>query len=130
VDKWKDSKPGYYEALLAAGKITKKENIEPDIGPFVYYFECFRELATSRNNGMEAGPIPWDKIVEYYRVFIDPKTTFRGDQDFEDFYYYIRIIDDTTLRLHNKKAAVEIQKKEAKKAEDNKAPVAPPKKRG
>lgn len=52
---------------------------------------------------MGVGQIPWNSIVEYYRIFIDPNGAHTGNRDFEDFYYLIRLMDDKMVELQNNK---------------------------
>lgn len=86
---------GFYDNLLAQG-ILKEEDMEPDVGPFSLYLDAFRELSSCRINGMAVGQIPFTAIVEYARLFdID---------DFPDFHYLIRLMDDCFLDLELKKS--------------------------
>lgn len=76
----------------------KEEDKEPEIGPFIWYFDCFRELSSCRSIGMAVGPIPFTAVVEYSRIY--------GVEDFEEFLYLIRRMDDKFLELESKKASV------------------------
>lgn len=85
--------------------MVKPEDTEPDIGPFHYYVDAFRELSSCRNSSMSIGPIPFTAIVEYFKLF--------GVGDFEEFLYFIRVMDNTFLNLEydrDKKKSKEIKK--------------------
>lgn len=79
----------------------KPEDREPDIGPFDFYFEAFKELSSCRVSGMALGPIPFTAIVEYSKLY--------AIEDIDEFRYVIRRMDDFLLDHENKKAS----KKEA-----------------
>ena len=49
--------------------------------------------------------ISWHYIVEYFKVFIDTTGAHFGNKDFEDFYFYMRLMDDKMIELHEKKQA-------------------------
>lgn len=54
---------------------------------------------------MSIGPIPFTAIVEYFKLF--------GVGDFEEFLYFIRVMDNTFLNLEydrDKKKSKEIKK--------------------
>ena len=75
------------------GKI-RDEDLEPELGPFSWYVDCFREIETCRD-GMSGGPIPFTAIVEYCKLYdID---------EVEEFMYLIRQMDNTLLDLQSKK---------------------------
>lgn len=76
--------------------MLKDTDLEPDIGPFAYYIDAFRELGTCRNSSMSTGPIPFTAIVEYSTIY--------EIEDFEEFSYLIRRLDDTLLDLEAKKS--------------------------
>ena len=93
--KWRDQVAnGFYYKLLEKGSLSP-EDVEPEIGPFTYYFECFKELSTCRNIGMGLGPIPFTAIVEYSKIY--------QIEDFDEFLYLIRRMDDKFLELESKK---------------------------
>lgn len=85
---------GYYYHLLGRGLLTE-EDTEPDIGPFSFYMDAFRELSTCRVNAMSLGPIPFTAIAEYSKLF--------EVEDFEEFHYYIRVMDNTLLRMEHER---------------------------
>lgn len=85
---------GYYYHLLSKG-ILKPEDGEPDIEPFRIYVDAFHELSSCRVNAMSIGPIPFTAIVEYFKVF--------NMEDFEEFHYYIRVMDNKLLSLESEK---------------------------
>jgi hypothetical protein len=76
--------------------MIEEKDYEPDIGPFSYYLDAFRELSTCRINSMALGPIPFTSIVEYHKIF--------GDCDFDEFNYIIRLMDNRLLDLESKKS--------------------------
>jgi hypothetical protein len=79
---------------LADGMISE-ENIAPDIGPFQFYIDAFDELSSCRVNSMSIGPIPFTAIVEYSKIFeVD---------DFNEFHYFIRLMDQEFLELASQK---------------------------
>jgi uncharacterized small protein (DUF1192 family) len=67
----------------------------PDIGPFEFYIDAFRELSTTRPSAFGIGPIPFTAIVEYARIY--------EVEDFDDFIYFIRLMDNEILRLENER---------------------------
>ncbi len=67
----------------------------PDIGPFEFYIDAFRELSTTRPSSFGVGPIPFTAIVEYARIY--------EVEDFDDFIYFIRLMDNEILRLENER---------------------------
>lgn len=79
-----------YYNLLERG-FVKEEEQEPPIGGFEFFYDAFRELSTSRSNGLGVGPIPFTAIVEYFRIY--------ELQDFEEFSYVIRRMDNVYLEL-------------------------------
>lgn len=69
---------------MAQNKI-RSEDIEPNIEPFSWYIEAFNELSTCRT-GLDITPIPFTAIYEYAKIYeLD---------DFDDFLYIIRLIDN------------------------------------
>ena len=81
---------------MERGFITEPEDIEPDIGPFEFYFDAFRELSSCRTSGMAVGPIPFTAIVAY--------STLYSLEDFDEFRYVIRRMDDFFISEESKKA--------------------------
>ena len=75
--------------------MLKPEDMEPDIGPFDFFIDAFRELSSCRVNSMSLGPIPFTAIVEYSKLF--------DVGDFSEFLYYIRAMDNVLLGLDNDK---------------------------
>jgi hypothetical protein len=67
----------------------------PEIGAFNFYIEAFRELSTCRSSGFGLGPIPFTAIVEYSKIY--------DIEDFDDFLYFIRLMDSKILELERKK---------------------------
>jgi len=74
------------------GKIQEK-HIEPFLGPFSYYIDCFFELNTCRST-MSVSPIPFTAISEYARIF--------NIRDFDEFLYYMRLLDNVFLKWAEK----------------------------
>lgn len=90
----------YYD-LLSRGKI-KPEDLEPNIAGFEYYTEAFKELNSTRPIGMGVGPIPFTAILEYFKVY--------PCDDFEEFNYIIRSMDEAFLRHQSTKVKTEGKK--------------------
>jgi hypothetical protein len=90
--KWrKELRTGFYYQLLERGFI-KDSDQEPDTVGFEFYFDAFEELSTSRQVGFSVGPIPFTAIAEYFRIFeLD---------DFMDFVYIIRKLDNTFIEIN------------------------------
>lgn len=86
---------GFYYDLLAMGRIKKEEDFEPNLLGFEFYIKAFRELNTCRQQGLGIAPIPFLAIDVYWNRF--------GVEDFEDFLYFIRLMDDTYLKLESNK---------------------------
>ncbi len=95
--RWRDEiKSGQYYDLLAQGFFKdESEDLEPQIGALVFYLDAFRELSTCRPGGMDLLAIPFTAIAEYSMIW--------GLDDFEDFSYIIRILDNTFLELNASK---------------------------
>lgn len=81
---------------MQKGKL-RAEDHEPEIEPFKFYLDSFRELGTCRLNTMAVGPIPFTAIVEYSKLY--------DVGDFDEFLYYIRVMDNTLLGLSSNKSA-------------------------
>ena len=77
--------------MLARGFIKELDR-EPTIEGFEFYLDAFRELSTSRPTGLEMGAIPFTAIADYFRIY--------ELQDFDEFAYVIRQMDDTLLELN------------------------------
>lgn len=65
------------------------------VGPFVFYIEAFKELCSCRTSAMSLGPIPFTAIVEYSKLY--------DVGDFEEFHYFIRVMDNTILKLESER---------------------------
>lgn len=76
--------------------MLKKEDEEPDIGPFDFYFDAFQELSSCRVNSMGLGPIPFTASIQYSSLY--------EIEDQEDFHYLIRTMDNALLSLESKKS--------------------------
>jgi hypothetical protein len=87
--KWREeTNTGQYYDLLNRGFFKDRpDDIEPDVGPLGFYLDAFRELGTCRPGGLDLTPIPFTAIIEYSRIY--------QIGDSEDFYYIIRLLDDT-----------------------------------
>ena len=85
--KWEDNLDFYYEKVLP--RILKKgkrlEDLEPDVEPFSFYIDAFKELSTCRTSGMGIMPIPFTAIVEYAKIY--------NVSDIDEFVYLIRKMD-------------------------------------
>lgn len=92
--KW-EGKVDFYDQLLMKGSLNTKDE-EPDIGPFAYYIECFWELNSCRST-VSLAPIPFTAIVEYVRVY--------NIEDFDEFLYYIRRMDNLYIERKEKDRA-------------------------
>jgi len=73
--------------------MIREEDKEPDIAPFIFLVDSYKELSTCRTSGMSPGPIPFTAIVEYAKIY--------NVEDFDDFLYYIRIMDNIVLEKSN-----------------------------
>lgn len=71
------------------------DDIAPEIGPFTFYLEAFRELSTCRPSGFGTGPIPFTAIVEYSKIY--------NVEEFDEFLYFIRLMDSKVLELDKEK---------------------------
>jgi hypothetical protein len=96
--KWRDQiASGFYYKLLQKGSLSENDK-EPNVGYFNWYLEAFKELSSCRSIGMILGPIPFTAIVEYSRIY--------EVEDFDEFLYVIRRLDDKFMELESKKAGV------------------------
>ena len=76
----------------------------------MHYIDAFKELSSCRSGaGMGLGPIPFTAIVEYSRLF-------EIGEDFEDFHYIIRRMDNELLRLESQKSPKKQETNVGKKA--------------
>lgn len=80
--------------------------MEPNLGPFSFYVEAFKEIGTCRSGSFTMGPIPFTAIVEYFKVF-------NVQDDFEDFHYLIRRMDNALLKAESDKERAKSSVKEA-----------------
>jgi hypothetical protein len=71
--------------------MLKPTDQPPEIGPFAYYIDAFRELSSCRVNGMGLAPIPFTAILEYHKIY--------GIEDFDEFLYLVRVMDYKFLKL-------------------------------
>jgi hypothetical protein len=71
------------------------DDIAPEVGAFDFYIQAFRELSTCRASGFGLGPIPFTAIVEYSKIY--------NVEDFDDFLYFIRLMDSKILELESNK---------------------------
>ena len=67
----------------------------PDMVMLGFWIDAWRELYSCRQIGSGLGPIPFTAIVEYAKVY--------EIEDFEEFLFMIRIMDNTYLNLREKK---------------------------
>ena len=75
--------------------MLSESDLKPDIGPFSFYLDAFKELGTCRTSAMSVGPIPFTAITEYSRLY--------DVGDFDEFLFVIRKMDDTLLELEGKR---------------------------
>ena len=67
--------------------------MEPEIRPFEFYLDCFSELHTCRNR-MTLSPIPFTSIAEFAKL--------KNIEDFDEFLYLMRVLDNVYLEHHSK----------------------------
>jgi hypothetical protein len=84
-------KSGFYHNLEAKGLLREGERM-PEVGPYSFYLGAFRELSSCRTGLMGPSPIPFSAIREYASIYIE-----EGPDEFEDFLYLIRCMDDAYL---------------------------------
>ena len=82
-----------YSERLSKGHI-KDGDKEPELGPFHFYVDAFRELNTCRG-GMGNSPIPFTAIADYVKIY--------KLEDFDELLYYIRAMDNKLMELDNAK---------------------------
>jgi hypothetical protein len=88
--------------------MLKVEDTRPDLSGFDFYISAYRELSTCRPIGMGIGPIPFTSIAEYAKIFDI------GGEEFFEFLYYIRAMDDEFLRLEKERNDAESKKSSSK----------------
>ena len=95
--------------------LLRKEDEEPTFDHFHFYFDAFQELSSCRVSSMSLGPIPFTAIVEYSRIY--------NVEDVEDFHFFIRLMDNTLLRLEaaKQKARGENNGRDTGKTDPNKS---------
>lgn len=75
--------------------MLKPEDTAPNVEPFAFYIEAFRELSTCRPSSMGGlYPIPFVSIVEYSKIY--------DVDDFFEFLDVIRQMDSELMLLENK----------------------------
>jgi hypothetical protein len=74
--------------------IKKEEDLEPDVGQFDFYIFAFKELNSTRNDARN--PIPMGALLDYHRLY--PEVG-----ELEEFMYFIRLMDDTLIKLESNK---------------------------
>ena len=67
MEDWRD-RQDFYSLLEASGQLSL-EHTKPDISAESFYLECFSELSSERQIGMDIGPIPISKIIWYQEHF-------------------------------------------------------------
>lgn len=75
------------------GKL-KPEDEEPNTHGIEFYIAAFRELGTCRDTSTTS-PIPFTSILEYWKVY--------KSGDFDEFLYFIRLMDDKLIKLESNK---------------------------
>lgn len=68
-----------------------ESSLEPEISGLRFYVDAFYELSSCRSIGMALGPIPFTAILEYSKIFYDG--------EFDDFLYFMRVMDREYLKL-------------------------------
>lgn len=79
---------------MSKGKILP-DDIAPNVEPFGFYIDAFRELSSCRNQGFGIGPIPFTAIVDYSKIY--------NVEEFDDFLYFIRLMDSKIIELETNK---------------------------
>lgn len=89
----------YYEQLLPRGFI-KPEDQEPCVDGLDFYLDAFRDLNSCRPSGLDLSPIPFTAVVEYFRIYAI-------DDDFDEFAYLIRHMDNAYMKAMNEASDTE-----------------------
>ena len=79
-----------------------EKDIEPEIGPFSIYIRAFDLLSSDRPVAFEIGEIPFSSIWTYHNIY-------RIDDDFDEFLYYIKLLDVEFINHHRRKRKSEEQ---------------------
>lgn len=82
-----------YDKLLSDGNLAKKDQ-EPNIEVFQWYVTAFSELNSCRST-VSLSPLPFTAITEFAKIY--------SVEDFEDFLYIVRQMDEAYLEFHRKK---------------------------
>jgi hypothetical protein len=90
--KW-ESKLDFYYHLQSKG-ILKPDDVAPNVEPFHFYLDAFRELSSCRPGGFGISPIPFTAIVEYAKLY--------DVGEFHEFLDIIRSMDSELIRLESK----------------------------
>lgn len=77
--------------------------MEPELGPLGLFVEAFLELSSCRSIGMGLGPIPFTAVKDYFSIY-------PIGEDFDEFLYLIRRMDDTYLKDQASKQKAEESK--------------------
>lgn len=75
--------------------MLRPDDIAPNIEPFRFYLDAFRELSSCRAGGFGVTPIPFLAIVEYAKIY--------EVEDFHEFLDIIRLMDSELIRLESQK---------------------------
>jgi hypothetical protein len=75
--------------------LPKKIANAPQLGlGLELYYDAFLELNSCRASGWGLMPIPWSAIRDYAETFdLD-------EEQFEDLYYYVRVMDTEFMKWH------------------------------
>lgn len=84
------------------------DDLAPNVEPFGFYIESFRELSTCRSQGFGMGPIPFTAIIDYSKIY--------NVEDFDEFLYFIRLMDSKVIELETKKMRKEDGSRKPSKA--------------
>lgn len=90
---------------MAQGML-KPGDVEPNVGPFSFYVEAFKELSTCRPSGFGVSAIPFMAIVEYAKLY-----GIEGEE-FHEFLYLIRAMDSELIKLSEKPSKPKTEKSE------------------
>jgi hypothetical protein len=79
---------------METGFIKDEEDFQPTITGLEFFVMSFRELNTCRNSS--DSPIPFTSVKEYWNCYPEIGV-------FEEFLFFIRLMDDTLLNLESNK---------------------------
>lgn len=74
--------------------LLAEKDKEPELSGLQWYAEVFKELDSCRST-VSLSPIPFTAIAEFARIY--------SVEDFDDFLYIVRQMDDAYLDFQGKK---------------------------